>query len=168
MLLVCRVMRIGYGRAQTAWPLRLNLLAVMILSIIILAGMVSATTVPGVKLHALEMWGDSANKDVFSKASADSYRDFHKYALRALSDAGYLDHLLNDLPSGTALREMNSHGAATGLAMAIAIAGAAGAAANAAVTRTGAKESANEEESLSTLPTIDDIKALSLVKRMQL
>ena len=43
---------------------------------------------PGVKLHALEMWGDSANKDVFSKAFADSYRDFRKYALRdALRDA---------------------------------------------------------------------------------
>ena len=160
-------MRIGYGRAQTAWPLRLNLLAVMILSIIILAEVVSATTVPGVKLHALEMWGDSANKDVFSKAFADSYRDFRKYALRALSDAGYLDHLLNDLPSGTALREMNSHGAATGLAIAIAIAGAAGAAANAAGTRARARET-NDEESQSNLPTIDDIKALalSLVKRM--
>ena len=129
--------------------------------------MVSATTVPGVKLHALEMWGDSANKDVFSKAFADSYRDFRKYALRALSDAGYLDHLLNDLPSGTALREMNSHGAATGLAIAIAIAGAAGAAANAAGTRARARET-NDEESQSNLPTIDDVKALalSLVKRM--
>ena len=76
--------------------------------------------------------------------------------------------MLNDLPPGTALREINSHGAATGLAIAIATTGAAGAAANAAVTREGAKEAENEEESPSTLPTINDVKApaLSLVKRM--
>ena len=50
--------------------------------------------VPGFNLQKLDVWEGSALADVWVRAA--EYLDFRSYALRALSDMGFLDHLLID------------------------------------------------------------------------
>ena len=84
----------------------LVLLKVILLATLVVSA-VAVGNVPGLKWSALEVWEGSASGDAWTRSL--EYLDFRSYVLGALSDVGYFDLLLDDLP-GT-LRTLNDVGA---------------------------------------------------------
>ena len=90
---------------------------VMLLATLVVSA-VAVGNVPGLKWPALEVWeGSSASGDDAWTRSLE-YLDFRSYVLGALSDVGYFDLLLDDLPG--ALRTLNDVGMSTGIVVAVA------------------------------------------------
>jgi hypothetical protein len=162
-------MLIGYGRSGMISPVvTLLMRIVIILALLGFIQEVSSAPVPGVKTGALEVWENSALPGIFASAFSTQYLDFRAYALTVLSDAGLLDHLIDDLQtaSSTALREVDDIGFATGIVVTL-----LGAAAAARGRRRGAGSSTDTEA--EEIPdthgaTMDNIKstAKSLVRKL--
>ena len=104
--------------------------------LLLLMQFVAAAPVPGVNWSKLDVWEGSALADVWARA--DEYLDFRSYALRALSDLGFLDHLLDLFP--LTLRVLSAVGGKTGIACALVTAAAASRA------RRSSSTSGNEEK----------------------
>ena len=84
----------------TGYGVLLRLACVSLLYLATLVVVLEAAKVPGVKWGTLEIWENSASIEVWSLVA--EYLSFRKYALDRLSDAGFLDHLIDD--HGGALR----------------------------------------------------------------
>ena len=93
----------------------LVLLKVILLATLVVSA-VAVGNVPGLKWSALEVWEGSASGDAWTRSL--EYLDFRSYVLGALSDVGYFDLLLDDLPG--ALRTLNDVGMVTGIVVAVA------------------------------------------------
>ena len=87
----------------------------LMICLLLLTQLVAAAPVPGVNWSKLDVWEGSALADVWARA--DEYLDFRSYALRALSDLGFLDHLLELFPM--TLRVLSAVGGKTGIACAL-------------------------------------------------
>lgn len=93
----------------------LRLACVILLYSATLVVVLEAARVPGVKWGALEVWENSASIEVWSLVA--EYLSFRKYALDRLSDAGFLDHLIDDY--GDPLRLIEGIGGVTGIVVAV-------------------------------------------------
>lgn len=80
-----------------------------------LVGEVGATVLPGMKGFAdVEVWEGSKDDNVFTMVT--EYILFRSHAFQVLSDLGWFDHLLECLPQGETLRDIEDFGLATGFA----------------------------------------------------
>ena len=91
----------------------------MVLFLLLMVYVHAAGPTPGLKLSGLNVWENSGLPGVFAQVFANEYLFFRSYALTILSDAGYFDHLLVNLPSTLSLRIIDTIGAATGIVCAI-------------------------------------------------
>ena len=120
---------------------------------------------PGLKLHGLDIWESSALPGIFASIYAQEYLFFRSYALTILSDAGYLDHLIDNLPNNMSLRIIDSIGAATGIVCAVKLlATPATPAASSTSTTATTSPPTTSDSSMS----IKDVKvhSISIIKRM--
>ena len=155
------------------WPFSLPQLAEvarltmwMLVLLMLFSDVIAVGPTPGLKLTGLNVWENSGLPGVFAQAFANEYLFFRSYALTILSDAGYLDHLLNNLPSTSSLRVIDTIGAATGIVCALKLLSTQSTAPSSPEKSPTTQSSATTSD--SNILSIRDIKfhSISIVKRM--
>ena len=94
--------------ACRAFTTLLHDLTIMLSIWLILVGTVNGAK--SIKLGELLLWEDSAYSNVLMASYAMSYLFFRNYLLNVLAAAGYLDHLLDEMPEDKKLREIEGVG----------------------------------------------------------